>query len=133
MLKKFNTDYGLLIIRIGLGISFLFHGYPKISGGPQKWEKIGGAMVNLGIDFAPTLWGFLAGLTEFGGAFCLILGLFFRPVVASFIFTMFVAVLMHYTKGDGFSGFSHPLEIGIVFLGLFFAGPGKYAFKIVKR
>ena len=133
MLKKFNTDYGLLIIRIGLGIAFMLHGYPKISGGMETWTKIGGSMGNIGIHFAPAVWGFLAALAEFGGGICLVLGIFFRPATAALVFTMFIAGLMHYTKGDGFGGYSHALENGIIFLGLFFAGPGKYAIKIVRR
>ena len=64
--KYRNT--GLLIIRIGLGIMFMFHGYPKLLGGPEQWELIGGAIKYTGIDFLFALWGLLAALTEtFGG------------------------------------------------------------------
>ena len=133
MLKKFNTDYGLLIIRIGIGAAFLMHGYPKISGGMAKWEMIGKAMANIGIGFAPAFWGFMAAFAEFAGGICLIIGFCFRPATAALLFTMFVAGFMHYTNGDGFNGYSHALENAVVFLGLFIAGPGKYALKLVKR
>ncbi len=33
-------DAGLLILRIGIGIMFLYHGAPKLIGGPEKWEKL---------------------------------------------------------------------------------------------
>ncbi len=47
-----NYDLGLLILRIGFGINMaLFHGWAKISGGPERWEGIGGSMANLGITF----------------------------------------------------------------------------------
>lgn len=52
---------GLLIIRIGLGIMFMMHGYPKLLGGPDKWEAVGGAMKHTGITFFPTFWGLMAG------------------------------------------------------------------------
>lgn len=133
MFKKFSTDYGLLIIRVGLGVMFMLHGFPKISGGPELWEKVGGAMGNIGIHFAPVFWGFMAAMAEFGGGLCLILGFLFRPALAMMLFTMFIAAFMHYTNGDGFSGYSHALENAIVLLGLFFAGPGKYALKISRR
>ena len=133
MLKKFNTDYGILIIRIGIGVMFMLHGYPKLLGGAAMWEKIGGSMSNIGIHFAPTFWGFMAAFAEFAGGLCLVLGFVFRPALAMLIFTMFIAGFMHYTKGDGFGGYSHALESAIVFIGLFIAGPGKYALKISRR
>ncbi|WP_369811116.1 DoxX family membrane protein [Hymenobacter mellowenesis] len=27
-------DFGLLIIRVGIGLMFMLHGYPKLTGGP---------------------------------------------------------------------------------------------------
>lgn len=133
MFNKFNTDYGLLIIRIGIGVMFMLHGYPKLLGGTEMWAKIGGAMGNIGIHFAPVFWGFMASFAEFVGGLCLVIGFLFRPALAMLIFTMFIAVLMHYTNGDGFGGYSHALESASVFVGLFIAGPGKYALKIVRR
>lgn len=133
MLKKFNTDYGLLIIRIGIGAMFMLHGYPKIMGGTEMWSQIGASMGNIGIHFAPIFWGFMASLAEFAGGLCLIIGFLFRPALAMLIFTMFIAALMHYMKGDGLMGASHAIESAIVFLGLFISGPGKYALKIVRR
>ncbi|MCB0506900.1 MAG: DoxX family protein [Chitinophagales bacterium] len=128
-----NKDVGLFIIRIGLGIMFMLHGFPKISGGVDTWEKIGMAMGNIGIHFMPAFWGFMAALAEFGGGICLILGILFRPATAMMVFTMFIAAMMHYQNGDGFGGYSHAVENGIVLLGLFFAGSGKYAIKISRK
>ena len=71
--KYFNADTGLLIIRVGVGLSFIFlHGGPKFFGGPEVWERIGCGMGNLGIDFAPVFWGFCAAAAEFLGAICLV-------------------------------------------------------------
>jgi len=133
MLNKFSTDYGLLIIRLGIGIMFMLHGYPKLLGGTETWSQIGASMGNIGIHFAPTFWGFMAAFAEFVGGFCLVIGFLFRPALAMLIFTMFIAVLMHYTNGDGMKGYSHALESAFVFIGLFISGPGKYALKIVRR
>jgi putative oxidoreductase len=123
-------DLGLLIMRIGLGISFLIHGVPKLMGGPEKWEALGGAMGALGISFAPVFWGFMAGLSEAGGGILLIIGLFFRPACLILAITMAVALNMHISKGDPFMVYSHALEDGIVFISLILIGPGKYAAKI---
>ncbi len=33
---------GLLLLRVGIGVSIFFHGLPKITGGPETWTAIGG-------------------------------------------------------------------------------------------
>jgi len=123
--KYRNT--GLLIMRIGLGIMFMFHGYPKLLGGPDQWTAVGDAMKHTGINFFPVGWGLLAALTETFGGFLIVLGLAFRPAALLLSITMAVAATMHLKTGDGLSGASHAIEAGIVFLGLLFIGPGKYS------
>ncbi len=123
--KYRNT--GLLIIRVGLGIMFMYHGYPKLLGGPDKWAGVGNSMKYIGIDFLPVLWGFLAAATETFGGFLLLLGLAFRPVTLLLAFTMLIASIMHLKSGDGLGTASHAIEAAIVFLGLTFIGPGKYS------
>lgn len=125
-LDKYRNT-GLLIIRIGLGIMFMFHGYPKLLGGPEQWEAIGGAMKNLGITFAPAVWGLIAGLTETFGGFLILLGLAFRPVCMLLTFNLMVAALMHLKAGEDFMAASQAIETGCMFFGLLFIGPGKYS------
>jgi len=121
-------DTGLLILRVGLGLSFLLlHGYPKLVGGPEMWKAVGSAMTNVGIDFYPAFWGFIAGLAEALGGLFILLGLFFRPTSIFLSFTMLVAALNHLASGDGMAGASHPLEMMVVFIGLILIGPGKYS------
>lgn len=122
-----HRDTGLLIIRLGLGAMMMYHGLPKLMGGPEKWEALGGSMKVIGIDFMPTFWGLMAALAEGAGGFLLVLGLFFRPVNLMLLFTMLIAMLVHFSKGDGISGASNAIELGIVFAGLVFLGPGKYS------
>lgn len=129
------VNFGLLVLRIGIGVMFILHGEGKMFGGPEKWLKLGGAMENIGITFLPTVWGFLAAFAEFGGGILLILGLVFRPACFMMLFTMFIAALVHWVdaaaegealRGKIMSG-SHAIELGIVFLTLLFTGPGKYS------
>lgn len=121
-------DLGLLLLRVGIGVMFMVHGYPKLLGGPDAWAGLGGVMGKVGLNFAPALWGFLAALAEFGGGLLLALGLFFRVASLGLLVTMIMATVMHLSKGDGFSDYSHALESAFVFLGLLFAGPGRYSF-----
>ena len=120
-------DVGLLVIRVGLGLSFMVHGWPKLIGGPDKWTGLGGAMSTLGISVFPMFWGLSAAVTELVGGALLVIGLGTRPVSALLAFTMFVAFMMHFQAGDGFRGYSHALEDGVVFLGLILLGAGKYS------
>ena len=127
------TDLGLLVIRIGVGVSMVvFHGWAKLTGGPERWEKIGAGMSNLGIDFLPVFWGLMAGLSESLGSVLLILGAFFRPAAGVLAFTMIVAALRHLNMpadapNSGWSGASHALELLCVYVGLALTGPGKYS------
>jgi len=120
-------NFGLLIIRVGLGIMFIYHGYPKLMGGPKHWAELGESMKYIGIHFLPVVWGFLAATTELLGGFLLIIGLAFRPVCILLFINLVVAALMHLGSGDGLGGAAHAVEDAVVFAGLLFVGPGKYS------
>ena len=83
-----HRDVGLLILRIGIGIMFMMHGWSKLMGGPEKWAKLGGALDVFGIGFAPTFRGFMAVLSEFGGGLLLVLGFLTRPACFFLLMTM---------------------------------------------
>lgn len=120
-------DVGLLIVRMGLGISFMFaHGQGKLFAGPETWAQIGANAANVGLDFFPVFWGFMAGLAEFGGGLLLLLGFLFRPALFLLICTMITAAASH-VAGTVPGGPLHAVEMGIVFLALFFTGPGQYS------
>jgi putative oxidoreductase len=112
-------NFGLLVMRVGLGIMFVYHGYPKLLGGPQKWEELGNSTKYLGVHFLPVVWGFL-----------LVIGLIFRPVCLLLIINLIVATFFHLHQSGpmgGLMGASHAIEDGVTFLGLLFLGPGRYS------
>ncbi|MBC6699462.1 DoxX family protein [Hymenobacter puniceus] len=124
--NRYRThDLGLLLLRVGIGVMFTVHGYPKLIGGPEAWVKVGSVMKVVGIDFAPAFWGFMAAVAEAVGGQLLALGLFFRVACALLLGTMLMATVQHLSAGDGFSGYSHALESAILFLGLLLSGPGR--------
>lgn len=120
-------NLGFLILRLGIGGMFMFHGFGKISGGPEVLAKIGGVMSLVGIDFGHTVFGGMAAAAEFGGGLCLILGLMFRPACFFMFFTMYMATYMHVSRGDSLQVASHAIEAGILFLSLMFIGPGDWS------
>ena len=119
-------NFGLLIIRVGLGIMFIFHGFPKLKGGPEMWTQIGGSAKYIGIHFLPVVWGFLCALVEAVGGVLIILGLAFRPVCLLMVINLIVAALSQLNQG-GLMDASHAIEVCVVFAGLIFVGPGKYS------
>lgn len=125
--KQNWNDLALLILRVGVGASFIFHGWPKLIGGPDKWARLGRSMDQVfSISIFPEFWGFLAAFFETAGGLALILGLFIRFFGFGLSFTMLVAFLKHLFAGDGFGGFSHAFELMIVFVALTIIGPSKY-------
>lgn len=132
-MKNQKIDLGLLIIRVGIGISFMVHGFPKLAGGVAGWKELGGVMQMVGINFLPSFWGFMAAFAEFFGGFFLLLGIFFLPACILLSITMIMALIMHIVNGDGFNNFSHALESLILFIGLAISGPGKFSVWIKRK
>lgn len=84
----------------------------------------------IGITFLPVFWGFCGGLGEALGGLLLLLGLFFRPATLLICFVMLIAVLSGLKDGPDFYNWAWPAEVGIVMIGLFFSGSGKYALRL---
>lgn len=127
MTEQGAKDTGLLILRVGIGLMFMWHGYSKLFGGHEVWAGLGGAMQNLGIDFGAPFWGFMCSFAEFFGGAFLVLGIFTRISAVMMAFTMFVAALMHLKKGDGLAGASHAIELMVVFVAIVFSGAGRFS------
>ena len=127
MKKKDMLQLGLLLLRVGLGISIFLHGFPKITAGPEMWTMIGSSMGIFGITFAPTFWGFLAALTESVGGLLFALGFFFRPAAIMLTGLMIVALSTHLSAGDDFMVYGHALDLLIVFGSSILIGPGRYS------
>jgi len=125
--RKTRTDTGLLLLRLGIGLIFIGHGFPKLAGGPERWEAVGGAMSNLGIDSYHIVFGFLAAVTEVFGGLFLILGLYTIPVLILLILTMVVAFITQISQGAGYPAISYPVTMIVIFIAYFFTGPGKYS------
>jgi len=119
-----NIALGLLVLRVGIGIAFVLHGFPKLfMGGAVGLSK---GLAATGIP-GGLVAAYLAGGAEFFGGIALILGILTRPATAVMAFNMLIALIFHLNKGDKFATYSHALESGIIFLGLLTSGPGKFS------
>lgn len=119
----FTVDFGLLCLRLVMGVAFIMHGLPKIQA-PLTW---------LGHGVPPVLQA-LAAVSEFGGGIALILGLFVSLASLGLISTMTVAIVtVHLAMGHPFvsptQGASY--ELAAIYLVssllLFFAGAGRWS------
>jgi|SRR5579872_562419 len=122
-LNKYKNA-GLLIIRLGLGVLFIYHGLPKLWGGPPRWEHLGEAMGLIGIHFFPVFWGLMCAVTETLGGLLIIAGLAFRPACLLLVFNLLIAAMFTYKVDASFAATTHAIEDAIIFAGLFFIGPG---------
>ena len=92
-----TTGWGLLVLRIALGVVFIAHGSQKlfeftIPGTVQSFGSMGAPL--------PEVTAPLVAVLEFGGGMLLILGLFTRLVAILLTITMAVAIaLAHSTSG----------------------------------
>ena len=120
-------NFGLLILRIGLGILLIYHGLPKLIGGPARWEHLGTAIGYLGIHFLPVFWGLMCALTETFGGILVIVGLAFRPACLLLVINLVVAAVFTYKVSGSFGDATHAIEDAIMFAGLLFIGPGTYS------
>jgi len=130
-LSKYR-DIGLLILRVLIGLSFLAHGLPKLTAGPDLWIKLGKSMEFVGVGAYPIFWGLMASLTESVGGFLLLIGFCFRPACLFLLINMTVATIMHFNTTPGglmekWFVASHAIELGSVFLSLLLIGPGRYS------
>ncbi|NLC69768.1 MAG: DoxX family protein [Desulfuromonadaceae bacterium] len=130
--EELYRNWGLLLLRVGIGGSMIFfHGYAKLTGGPEVWEQVGASMGIFGIHTMPMLWGALAAMAEFFGSLLLIFGILFRPAALGLAGTMVVAVFHHlHLPADhaaaGWAGASHALELACVYTALLLTGPGRF-------
>ena len=89
-----STDLALLILRVGTGVIFIPHGYPKMTGGGGD-EKGGQAhltqsLARMGLPF-PRTFAALVGAIEFFGGLLLIIGLQTQLASLALAFVMLVA------------------------------------------
>jgi putative oxidoreductase len=118
---------GLLLLRLGVGATFIVHGVTKLLGGREVLTGVGSVMSNLGIDGGHLYWGALAATFETAGGLLLMLGLFTRIAAIAIALVLVGAFVSHAAKGDELAVWLHPLKAFTVMVALFFTGPGRYS------
>lgn len=125
-----KPEFGLLVIRAGLGCLLAVYGFRKFAGGEDVLRAVGSAVNNVGLQVSSDsllalLFGIAAASAEFFGGILIVVGFFFRPAVFLALTTLAVAFTGKLLSGGGIGEFGHPLVYVIVLLGLLFTGPGR--------
>lgn len=119
------SDYGLLPLRIALGIVFIYHGYLKLLGGQFPNEFF----ASIGIPL-PYFFAIIITVVEFFGGIALLIGLLTRYSAALIAIDMLVALLVVHLP-NGFLIQRGGIEFVLVLLGgaltLALMGAGKYS------
>jgi putative oxidoreductase len=119
-------DYGLLVLRVVVGVTFIAHGY-------LKFGKLGmpgtiGFFTNIGVP-APALAAWFAVLVEMVGGLALVLGIFTLPFGLALVIDM-IGAITYGKRGGGFfapKGFELELNLLAASLALALSGPGMFS------
>jgi len=122
---KHRVDVALLLMRLMLGVVFIYHGWPKLIAA----EKFVGFFGSIGIP-APEIMVPVVGSIEVAGGLLLILG--FLTNIASWLLaiTMLVATVMaHGAKGFSIlnGGYEYALTLAVMCIALAHLGAGKFS------
>ena len=115
------NDLALLILRIGLGILFILHGWPKIKNPTGMKGMVG------------TLPSILSAIAEFLGGLGVLFGLLTQIAALGIFFNMLVALYFHKFKwndvfiGKEKFGYEYPFILCLVALALVLMGAGAYS------
>ena len=117
-----QVDLGLLLLRVGFGLTLAFgHGLGKLTN-PQKFL---GSVTRHGFPL-PEVMAPIASLSEFVGGILLAIGLATRPAAVFVIGTMLGAAFVVH-GGDPFSKKESALAYALAAVVILVAGPGRYS------
>jgi putative oxidoreductase len=121
-----TLDYGLLLIRLALGIIMVAHGGQKLF--TFGYGGVVGGMTQMGLP-APSISAALIIAAEFGGGLLMLAGLFTRFAAAAFAFAMIVAATQVHLAAGFFlpAGYEFTLMLALTSLGVVLTGPGRFS------
>ncbi|HKW88307.1 MAG TPA: DoxX family protein [Candidatus Acidoferrales bacterium] len=116
--------FALLFLRLGLGIIFIYHGFPKLF---SHMSEAVTAFPHMGF---PSYFAYIAGIVEFFGGSLLIAGLFTRIAALLIAGEMAVAILkVHLPQGGilAVSNYQLPLALAVSAFALVALGAGAFS------
>ena len=122
-----RANFGLLFMRLGLTAALLVHSLPKLFDGSPAWHSVGTTLSFINIGLPPVFFGLAMLLLETLGAISFVFGYFFRAACI-ILFAIFGVYFFLYLQKPGYDTLMlWSLGLAVVFLGLVYVGPGRYA------
>ena len=127
-LSTYN-DWAPLILRLGLGIPFIFHGYPKLF---VNRAGVAGWFESIGIR-PGKFWAVVVGVVEFFGGIALVLGLWVPLTALLITVNMLVAMVKvkwgksKFVDASGGMGWELDFAYLAMAVALVLLGAGRYA------
>lgn len=128
--SKSCKAFGLLALRVAIGVIFIMHGYGKLFGDAPGMTAFTGMVAGLGFP-APALFAYAAALTEFVGGIAVLVGVFTRFFSALIAVVMLVALLA--VKKFALPQADVDLALLMISIALFCMGPGKYSLSAMMK
>jgi putative oxidoreductase len=124
-MKSFNSlqPLGLLLLRVAIGVIFVYHGYPKLL---HQGAGMQGFFVEHGL---PGYFVYVSGIIEVFGGGMLILGLFARAAGLLLAAEMGVAIWKVHSSGGilAVHNYEFPLAVGAAAFAIATVGAGMLA------
>src|SRR3712207_5310038 len=122
-LLPYNPDLALLVLRVVLGITMIYHGWPKVT-------DLGGVIqgfTGMGIPL-PALAAVFAAVAEFVGGILILIGVLSDIAGLLFVIDMLGAIVFVHAKNGfgGEGGVEFPLALLAMAFTVALAGPGRY-------
>lgn len=123
-----TNAWGLLLVRLAIGIPMIIHGAGKLFGlGPvaKSISGFAGFLDSLGLP-AVSFLAWVVAIVEFGGGVCVVLGVLTRYASLAIAINMLTAtVLVHLPQG--YKGYEQTLVFALIALSLVVSGAGKFS------
>ena len=124
-----KMNFGLLVMRLGLAAVLLIHSLPKLIGSTPKWQSVGTTLSFINVGVPEAILGFTMLLLEALGAVSLVFGYLFR-IACTILFIIFGLYFFNYISIGYQTLMLWSIGLSVVFLGLIYTGPGKYAIAV---
>jgi len=124
-----QSNFGLLIMRLGLAAVLLIHSLPKLFAGSHSWQSVGTTLGFIDVGVPAAILGFSMLLLEALGAVSLTFGYFFR-IACIVLFIIFCLYFFNYFRIGYQTLMLWSAGLAAVFFGLIYVGAGRYAIAV---
>jgi putative oxidoreductase len=117
-----NTDLALLLVRVGLGLVFLAHGWDKITSIDEVISYFASFEVS-------AFWAYVVAYVEFIGGIAIFIGLFTGWAGVLLAASMVGSIAMVKLTQGFIGGYEFDLMLFLSAIAISLAGPGEYTIK----